>query len=59
MTIGEYIKRKNPYQYNRLRKICKQKEKKKEIELGDSIVNLMKHDAYKRVGRRIKQIKWG
>jgi len=32
---------------------------KKEIELGDSISNLMKHDAYKRVRGALRQIRWG
>lgn len=34
------------------------KAKKKEIDLGDTPENLMKQDAYKRSGRRIKQTKW-
>jgi len=29
------------------------------IKLGDKPENLMKHDAYKRQGRRIRQTKWG
>lgn len=31
----------------------------REIELGDSIENLMKSDSYCREGRRIKQRSWG
>ena len=37
----------------------KQKRGKKKIELGDSIENLMKHDSYRRQGRRVRQVKWG
>lgn len=35
------------------------RQKKKRIKLGDRPENLMKHRSYKRIGRRIRQIKWG
>ncbi len=54
MTIGEYIKATDIKTYNKLLKLCDFKVKKP-IILGDSIENLMKHDSYKRVGRRIRQ----
>ncbi len=44
---------------NKMKQKPKKKEKKEKIELGDSVENLMKHDAYKRQGRRIKQTRWG
>ncbi len=58
MTIGEYIKLTDIETYKKLIKLCKNKPKK-EIELGDSIENLMKADSYRREGRRIKQRSWG
>lgn len=54
MTIGEYIQTTDIYTYNKLLKLCDLKLKKP-ISLGDSIENLMRHDSYKRVGRRIRQ----
>jgi hypothetical protein len=54
MTIGEYIKATDIKTYNKLLKLCDYKVKKP-IVLGDSIENLMKHDSYKRVGRRVRQ----
>jgi hypothetical protein len=63
MKIGEIIRSKDIDTYRKLKSIEKKKNKKhrkkKEIELGDSIHNLMKHDAHKRIGRRIRQIRWG
>ena len=58
--ISEILKHKDYDTYIALKKAFKHKEPKKdkEIKLGDSPQNLMKHDAYKRIGRRIKQIKW-
>ncbi len=58
MTIGEYIKATDIKTYNMLLKLCNFKLKKS-ISLGDSIENLMKHDSYKRVGRRVRQFKYG
>lgn len=62
MTIGEYLKITDIDTYRRLMKIGKRKHKKhrkkNEIELGDRVENLMRHDAYKRVGGRLKQVKW-
>ena len=55
MTIGEYIKATDRITYNKLLKLCNFKAKKPSIALGDSIENLMKHDSYKRVGRRVRQ----
>lgn len=54
MSIGEYIQITDIKTYNKLLKLCYIKPKKP-ISLGDSIENLMKHDSYKRVGRRIRQ----
>lgn len=56
MTIGEYIKLTDIETYKKLIKLCKNKPKKK-IELGDSIENLMSNRSYKRIGRRVRQIK--
>jgi len=59
MTIGEIIRYKDIETYRRLQKMCRRKidKPKKEIELGDSIENLMSHSSYKRIGRRVRQIK--
>jgi hypothetical protein len=54
MTIGEYIKATDRNTYDKLLKLCDFKIKKP-IALGDSVENLMKHDSYKRVGRRVRQ----
>jgi len=54
MTIGEYIQTTDIITYNKLLKLCDFKLKKP-ISLGDSVENLMRHDSYKRVGRRIRQ----
>jgi len=54
MTVGEYIKLTDIETYKKLIKLYKPK---KEIELGDSIENLMSHSSYKRIGRRVRQIK--
>ena len=60
MTIGEYIELTDIETYNRLKKLCRLNiDKLRKIELGDKPENLMKHDAYKRIGRKIRQIKWG
>lgn len=59
MTIGEYIKQTDINTYHKLLKMCSKPTEKPEIELGDSITNLMKHDYYTREGRRIKQRGWG
>ncbi len=50
MTIGEYIQEKDKEIYKELMKLTKPK-----IPLGDKIENLMYHDSYKRVNRRIRQ----
>ena len=55
MTIGEYIKATDIKTYNKLLKLCDFKTKKPSITLGDSVESLMKHDSYKRVGRRVRQ----
>lgn len=54
--ISEQIKYKDMDTYKRLRNSFK--TKKKEIDLGDTPENLMKQNAYKRSGRRIKQTSW-
>jgi hypothetical protein len=64
--IGDQLKNKDKETYNELKQLFKDtnkdnnKEKNKEkIELGDSIENLMRHDSHKRIGRRVRQVKWG
>ncbi len=60
MRIGEILKHNDIDTYRRLKKLSeKEIQKSKPIKLGDSVENLMKADSYKRIGRRIKQIKWG
>lgn len=63
MNIGEIIRSKDIDTYRKLKSIEKKKNKKhrkkNEIELGDSIENLMKHDAFVRVRGALKQIRWG
>jgi hypothetical protein len=59
MTIGEYIKLTDRYTYDRLRKLFRigiDKPKRK-IRLGDTAENLMAHRSYKRIGRRVKQVR--
>lgn len=58
MTIGEYLRENDIDTYKKLKKIG-EKQQRKKIKLGDRPENLMKHDAYKRIGGRIRQIKWG
>lgn len=58
MTIGQYIKLTDIETYKRLIKLCSKTKDKKEIKLGDSPENLMKANAYKRVNRRIRQVRW-
>lgn len=53
MTIGEYLRRNDIDTYRKLMRIGRQ-----QIKLGDSVENLMRHDSYRREGRRIRQIKW-
>jgi len=60
MAIREIIKYKDYATYIKLQNIFKDNKKEgKEIKLGDKPENLMRHNAYKREGRRIKQTKWG
>lgn len=62
MTIEEFLRANDIYTYKQLEKMkrIKQESKQKEIiKLGDRPERLMQHDAYKRVGRRIRQVKWG
>ncbi|MCR2042677.1 hypothetical protein [Anaerosalibacter massiliensis] len=54
MTIGEYLRKSDINTYRKLKNIYKKKKAKK-IKLGDKVENLMRHDSYKRCGRRIKQ----
>lgn len=54
MTIGEYTQSKDIETYRKLMKLCNFKPKPI-IQLGDSIENLMSHDSYKRIGRRVRQ----
>ena len=55
MTIGEIIKYNDICTYRKLMMIVRQKK----IKLGDKPERLMQHDSHKRIGRRIKQTKWG
>ena len=57
MTIGEYLRKNDIDTYKKLKKIG-EKQQRKKIKLGDRPENLMRHDAYKRVNRRLRQIKW-
>lgn|GEM_PF-1126130 len=62
MNIGEFLKINDIYTHTQLEKMkrIKQELKQKEIiELGDKPERLMQHNAYKRIGRRIRQVKWG
>lgn len=61
MTIGEYIRKTDIEQYNRLINMFKVKlgTPKKEIKLGCSVEELMRADSYKKVGGKIKQRGWG
>lgn len=59
LTIGEILKYNNIDTYNKLNRM-RMKHKKEpfavaEIELGDSIENLMGHNSYARVKGRIRQ----
>lgn len=61
MTIGEYLKQTDTYTYNKLMNMFKFKadKPKKEIKLGCSVEELMRHDSHKKVGGKIKQRSWG
>ncbi|MCF6464187.1 hypothetical protein [Clostridium sp. Cult1] len=61
MSIKEIVKFKDIDIYRRLIKIGRRQQKKRDkgIKLGDRAERLMQHDGHKRVGRRIKQVKWG
>jgi hypothetical protein len=61
MTIGEIIRFKDIDTYRKLIKMCSKKidKPKEKIQLGDSVENLMKHDAYRKIGGKIRQTKWG
>lgn len=63
MTIGEILKHKDIYTYNRLMQMFKTgrsecPERKNKIKLGCSVEELMRTDSYKREGRRVKQRGW-
>lgn len=57
MTIGEIIRYNDIDTYRKLMMIGRRQQNK--IKLGDRPENLMKHDSYKRQGRRVRQVKWG
>lgn len=59
MTIGQYIKHTDIETYKKLLRFCKVNKPKKEIKLGDSAENLMKHDSHKRVKGKLVQRGWG
>ena len=54
MTIGEIIRFKDIDTYRKLIKLYKPKKK---IELGCSVEELMSSRSYKKIGRRVRQIK--
>lgn len=54
MRIENIIRETDPITYRKLKKIGKEK-----IKLGDRPEELMKHNSYRRCGRRIRQVKWG
>lgn len=60
MTIGEYLRGTDIDTYHKLLKLRGGRTGKstREIQLGDSPENLMKANAYKRINRRIRQVKW-
>lgn len=60
MTIGEYLRLTDIDTYRKLLKMFMVKidKSKKEIRLGDSVENLMRHDSYKKIGGKIKQTRW-
>lgn len=64
--ISEHIKHKDRELYAKLKKMANTKDNisskdkpQKDVKLGDKPENLMRHDSYKRIGRRIKQVGWG
>lgn len=60
MRIEEILRCNDIDTYRRLKKLPeKEMQKAKPIKLGDSIENLMKADGHKRIGRRVRQVKWG
>lgn len=59
MSIEEYIKLIDVDTYNKIIKMYKISKSPKEIELGDKVENLMKHDSYKRVRGKLVQRGWG
>lgn len=58
MTIGEIVHINSPGIYKKLMQIGKEKPKKKDVKLGDSVENLMKHDSHERVRGSIRQKGW-
>ncbi len=59
MRIEEILKHNDIDTYRRLQKLSEKPiQKPGPIKLGDSVENLMKADSYKRIGRRIRQVKW-
>lgn len=59
MTIGNYIKLTDIDTYKKIIKLYKISKSPKEIELGDKVESLMKHDSYKRVRGKLVQRGWG
>ncbi len=60
MRIEEILRCNDIDTYRRLKKLSKKDIQKSDgIRLGDSIENLMRADGHKRIGRRIRQVKWG
>lgn len=60
MNIGEILQINSPGIYKKLMQIGKtEKPKKKDIQLGDTVENLMKHDSHKRIRGSIRQKTWG
>ncbi|HLR34622.1 MAG TPA: hypothetical protein VK071_04745 [Tissierellales bacterium] len=60
MRIGEILKHNDIDTYRRLKKLPEKAGKRSSaIKLGDSVENLMKANSYRRIGRRVRQVKRG
>ncbi|MEW8974096.1 MAG: hypothetical protein AB2375_07865 [Tissierellaceae bacterium] len=55
MRIENIIRETDPVTYRKLKDIIRNKK----IKLGDKTEKLMRHNSYRRCGRRIRQVKWG
>lgn len=57
MTIRDIVKEKQPREYLKLTKIAEARTLRPQITEQD-IKDCMKHDAYRRKGGAIKQVRW-